>query len=194
MNGFTLYKSYYKSISAIRDDEILTKEQRNEVIADVFIGMCEYAFENKEPSFAGIKESIFCAIKPNIDTSKSKSANGQIKTKSNDNQTFNKIKVKINIEEDKEDINSKSYTLKQKIIFDTLSKDNDFIHTIDLEKAKEVCELIAQVLTTKELRTLNTGQMQHLYGKWFHATRTAGDPKKYMRKCYENLSHPCRNL
>ena len=103
LNGFTFYRSYYESIAAIKDDEDLTDEQKNKRIAVLSMGILEFVFEGKEPELKGMPLSVFCAIKPNLQTSVKRSDAGQ--TKSSKNQ--NDIKTQSKPEQDKGQVQGK---------------------------------------------------------------------------------------
>ena len=67
MNGFTFYNNYYELI------KYLKKEDRIEMYDAIF----QYMFEDKEPTFNGIKKGLWINILMPLNTSKTNSLNGK---------------------------------------------------------------------------------------------------------------------
>jgi hypothetical protein len=88
--SFTFFISYWEAI-----EELPEKEQ-----LPVLKAIIKYAFFGEEPKFKGIKQAVFLLVKPTLDKSKQKSANGKqggSKPKANRKQTAS------DISEDKEE-------------------------------------------------------------------------------------------
>ena len=75
---FTFFESYYESISCLPHDDQ----------GDVYAALASYAFTGEDPQFegsnAGWKQSIFLAIKPNIDASMKQSKTNSSNATKND--------------------------------------------------------------------------------------------------------------
>jgi len=90
INSFTFFRNYYEVI----------KELPKELQTEFLIGILEFMFENKEPSFDGLNKAIWNLIERPLTISKNKAKNSkkdelnEIKSKSNQNQT--EIKSKSN--------------------------------------------------------------------------------------------------
>lgn len=67
MNSFTFYKNYYELI------KYLKKEDRLEMYDAIF----QFMFENKEPTFNGLKKGLWINISMPLNTSKINSLNGK---------------------------------------------------------------------------------------------------------------------
>jgi hypothetical protein len=88
--SFTFFISYWEAI-----EELPEKEQ-----LPVLKAIIKYAFFGEEPKFKGIKQAVFLLVKPTLDKSKQKAANGKqggSKPKANRKQTAS------DISEDKEE-------------------------------------------------------------------------------------------
>lgn len=67
MNGFTFYNNYYEMI------KYLKKEDRLEMYDAIF----QFMFEDKEPTFNGIKKGLWINLSIPLNTSKTNSLNGK---------------------------------------------------------------------------------------------------------------------
>lgn len=85
-NQFTFYRSYYEAVK-----ELPKKEQ-----SAVMLAICAYALDEKEPALTGTAKAIFSLVRPTLDASRRKAANGKAggerkqtesKTEANDKQT-----------------------------------------------------------------------------------------------------------
>ena len=65
--SFTFFISYWEAI-----EELPEKEQ-----LPVLKAIIKYAFFGEEPKFKGIKQAVFLLVKPTLDKSKQKAANGK---------------------------------------------------------------------------------------------------------------------
>jgi hypothetical protein len=92
--SFTFFISYWEAI-----EELPEKEQ-----LPVLKAIIKYAFFGEEPKFKGIKQAVFLLVKPTLDKSKQKAANGKqggSKPKANRKQTASDISEDKDKEEDK---------------------------------------------------------------------------------------------
>jgi len=88
---------------------------------------------------------------------------------------------------------AKEVEIKRKvdILFDTLRKEKQFWDAItngesDLENVTQTGRMLCEILTDGELRRLTPDGYLELASKWYHS-KTADNPRRYLRKCYENL-------
>ena len=84
VKSFNFYRSYFECLSKIPEEE---QEK-------LLRAMIYYVFTDEEPEFEGLLSALWIVIKPNLDTSKSRSANPQNKTKTKTKQNKNKTKTK----------------------------------------------------------------------------------------------------
>jgi hypothetical protein len=82
ITGFTFFKNYYESIKGINEEDK----------KDILLAVVEFVFDNIEPNFEGIKQTVWLLMKPYLITSKNRSNNA----KSKQNQNKIKIKSKVN--------------------------------------------------------------------------------------------------
>lgn len=98
--SFTFFVSYWEAIEELPDRDQLP----------VLKAIIKYAFFGEEPNFKGVKQAVFLLVKPTLDKSKMRSANGKqggSKTKANVKQNESKSKANAkqtlsDISEDKE--------------------------------------------------------------------------------------------
>lgn len=94
-NSFTFFISYWEAIEELPDKEQLP----------VLKAIIKYAFFCEEPNFKGIKQAVFLLVKPTLDKSKIRSANGKqggSKPKANRKQTASDNSEEKDKEKDKE--------------------------------------------------------------------------------------------
>lgn len=101
INSFTFFRNYYEVI----------RELPKDLQTEFLIGILEFMFENKEPTFNGLNKAIWNLIERPLTISKNKAKNSK-------KEEFNEIKSKSN--ENQIEIKSKSNENQQET-FDTIS-------------------------------------------------------------------------
>ena len=104
-DSFVFYRSFY--------DAIRTLNKRDQ--AAVFMAICEYALDEKEPDVSGVPLAMFTIVKPIIEANNHRYENGkkggrpkkpkdnqwfldeETKPKPNHNQTKTKVKPNVNV-------------------------------------------------------------------------------------------------
>ena len=71
VNGFTFYKSYFESLVSLPEEDQ----------AKLLRAIVYYVFKDENPELDGILSALWILMKPNLDTSKSRSLNPQNKNK-----------------------------------------------------------------------------------------------------------------
>lgn len=92
---FTFYRSFWE---AIRE---LSAKDKTAVICSI----CAYVFDEEVPALSGTSKAIFSLIKPTLDSSAKKAANGKLggsKPKANDKQTAREKEKEDEIEKEGE--------------------------------------------------------------------------------------------
>lgn len=92
---FTFYRSFWE---AIRE---LSAKDKTAVICSI----CAYVFDEEVPALSGTSKAIFSLIKPTLDSSAKKAANGKLggsKSKANDKQTAREKEKEDEVEKEGE--------------------------------------------------------------------------------------------
>lgn len=92
---FTFYRSFWEAIR-----ELPAKDK-----TAVICAICAYVFDGEAPSLQGTSKAIFSLIKPTLDSSAKKAANGKLggsKPKANDKQTAREKEKEDEVEKEKE--------------------------------------------------------------------------------------------
>ena len=84
VNGFTFYKSYFESLVSLPEEDQ----------AKLLRAIVYYVFKDENPELDGILSALWILMKPNLDTSKSRSLNPQNKNKTKQKQKQNKKETK----------------------------------------------------------------------------------------------------
>lgn len=133
---FTFYRNYYDLIKELKpSDRVKFLE-----------GIVYYVFEDKEPNFNGLNQSIWQIIKVALDTSKNRSSNHKKKI-SNKNQK--EIKKKSN-----ENQNNISDTISISTSISNFNINNNLIDYIQ--------ETIGRILSSTEIELVNTWEDNEL--------------------------------
>ena len=111
VNGFTFYKSYFESLVSLPEEDQ----------AKLLRAIVYYVFKDENPELDGILSALWILMKPNLDTSKSRSLNPQNKNKNNDLIDKEKDKDKDK-EEDKEKEIDKELETEGRYIYTTVEK------------------------------------------------------------------------
>ncbi len=85
VNGFTFYKSYFESLVSLPEEDQ----------AKLLRAIVYYVFKDENPELDGILSALWILMKPNLDTSKSRSLNPQNKNKTKQKQNKNKKETKV---------------------------------------------------------------------------------------------------
>ena len=86
---FTFYRSYYEAVTSLPK-----KDQ-----SALFLAICAYALDEKEPTLTGTSKAIFSLVRPTLDASRRKAESGRVggsKNKANEKQRESKEKANGN--------------------------------------------------------------------------------------------------
>lgn len=114
VNGFTFYKSYFESLVSLPEEDQ----------AKLLRAIVYYVFKDENPELDGILSALWILMKPNLDTSKSRSLNPQNKNKTKQKQ--NKNNDLIDKEKDKDKDKEEN---KEKEIDKELETEGRYIYT-----------------------------------------------------------------
>ena len=142
ISGFIFYRSFYEAI----------KKLPKEYQAELYIAICEYVFDCKEPkNLSGVAEAIFILIKPNIDSAtkryEASVENGKKggRPAKNKNPEETQQKPKKNPEETQQKPKQKPD--------ENLDKDKDKDKDIDIDKDKDIDK--KEKINKKEKKSLS---------------------------------------
>ena len=108
---FTFYRSYFEAVTS------LPKKDQN----SLFLAICSYALDEKEPNLTGTAKAIFSLVRPTLDASRKKAASGHLggsKPKANEKQNESKTKAKAKLEIEQE--------IEQEIVIEQMLKRSAF--------------------------------------------------------------------